>query len=52
MTDESQEFRATSDELIRQSRILSQLYANRDSHEQRARNLLRKVETYQTNVLV
>lgn len=51
MTDESQQDRAATDELIRQSRILSQLYANRDSHHQRAKTLLYNVEVYQTTVL-
>ncbi|KAF8600262.1 hypothetical protein BDV93DRAFT_525538 [Ceratobasidium sp. AG-I] len=51
MTDESQQDRAATDDLIRQSRILSQLYAKRESHEDRAKTLLYKVEVYQSTVL-
>ncbi|KAF8593333.1 hypothetical protein BDV93DRAFT_566662 [Ceratobasidium sp. AG-I] len=51
MTDESQQDRAATDEIIRQSRILSQLYANRESHQDRAKTLLYNVEVYQTTVL-
>lgn len=51
MTNESQEDRATTDKLIRQSRILSQLYAKRQPHAERAMDLLHQVETYQTRVL-
>ncbi|KAF8602472.1 hypothetical protein BDV93DRAFT_557469 [Ceratobasidium sp. AG-I] len=51
ITDESQEHRAVKDALVKQSRILSQLYANKDSHQKRAHVLLRNVENYQTNVL-
>lgn len=52
MTNESQEDRAYYDKRIQESRILSQLYANRLSHHDRAKKLLREVETYQTRVLV
>ncbi|KAJ1299830.1 hypothetical protein OPQ81_011121 [Rhizoctonia solani] len=51
MTNESQEDRAYYDQRIRESRILSQLYANRATHHDRAKLLLREVETYQTRVL-
>lgn len=51
ITDESQENRAVKDALVKQSRILSQLYANRDSHQKRAYSLLCDVESYQTDVL-
>ncbi|KAF8602491.1 hypothetical protein BDV93DRAFT_557494 [Ceratobasidium sp. AG-I] len=51
MTDEAQENRAATDDLIKQSRILSQLYANRTTHQDRAKALLRRVEVYQTSVL-
>ncbi|KAH7332911.1 hypothetical protein B0J17DRAFT_709377, partial [Rhizoctonia solani] len=51
MTNESQEDRAYYDRRIRESRILSQLYANRASSHDRAKLLLREVETYQTRVL-
>ncbi|CAE6431210.1 unnamed protein product, partial [Rhizoctonia solani] len=51
MTNESQEDRAYYDRRIRESRILSQLYANRASPHDRAKLLLREVETYQTRVL-
>ncbi|KAF8595497.1 hypothetical protein BDV93DRAFT_514941 [Ceratobasidium sp. AG-I] len=51
MTDESQQHRAVKDEIIRQSRILSQLYANKESRQDRAIDLLSTVEAYQTNVL-
>ncbi|CAE6518125.1 unnamed protein product [Rhizoctonia solani] len=52
MTNESQEDRAYYDQRIRESRILSQLYADRATHHDRAKLLLREVETYQTRVLV
>jgi uncharacterized protein YlxW (UPF0749 family) len=52
MTDESQQHRAVKDEIIRQSRILSQLYANKESRQDRATDLLAEVEAYQTDVLV
>jgi hypothetical protein len=52
MTDESQQHRAVKDEIIRQSRILSKLYANKESRQDRAIELLATVEAYQTNVLV
>lgn len=52
ITDESQEHRAVKDVLIKQSRILSQLYANQDDQQKRASILLRSVETYQASVLV
>ncbi|CUA72916.1 hypothetical protein RSOLAG22IIIB_10386 [Rhizoctonia solani] len=51
MTNESQEDRAYYDQRIRESRILSQLYADRATHHDRAKLLLREVETYQTRVL-
>ncbi|CAE6361343.1 unnamed protein product [Rhizoctonia solani] len=51
MTNESQEDRAYYDKRIRESRILSQLYANRQTHQDRARVLLYKVENFQTKVL-
>ncbi|CAE6491896.1 unnamed protein product [Rhizoctonia solani] len=51
MTNESQEDRAYYDKRISESRILSQLYANRQTHQDRARVLLYKVETFQTKVL-
>ncbi|KAG8730554.1 hypothetical protein FRC11_006427 [Ceratobasidium sp. 423] len=51
MTNESQEDRAYYDKCIRESRILSQLYANKQSHHDRAKKLLREVENYQTKVL-
>ncbi|CAE6418989.1 unnamed protein product [Rhizoctonia solani] len=51
MTNESQEDRAYYDQRIRESRILSQLYANKQSHHDRAKKLLREVESYQTKVL-
>ncbi|EUC59562.1 TPR-2 domain protein, putative [Rhizoctonia solani AG-3 Rhs1AP] len=51
MTNESQEDRAYYDKRIRESRILSQLYANRQTHQDRAKVLLDKVETFQTKVL-
>ncbi|ELU40826.1 hypothetical protein AG1IA_05148 [Rhizoctonia solani AG-1 IA] len=51
MTNESQEDRAYYDKRIRESRILSQLYANRQTHQDRAQVLLYKVEAFQTKVL-
>ncbi|CCO34665.1 hypothetical protein BN14_08770 [Rhizoctonia solani AG-1 IB] len=51
MTNESQADRTYYDERIRESRILSQLYADRATHQDRAKLLLREVETYQTRVL-
>ncbi|CAE6361390.1 unnamed protein product [Rhizoctonia solani] len=51
MTNESQEDRTYYDKRIRESRILSQLYADRATHQDRAKLLLREVETYQTRVL-
>ncbi|KAG8766071.1 hypothetical protein FRC12_007093 [Ceratobasidium sp. 428] len=51
MTDESQGQRAIRDQIIRQSRILSQLYASKESRQGRARELLGSVEEYQISVL-
>ncbi|KAG8719283.1 hypothetical protein FRC08_003233 [Ceratobasidium sp. 394] len=51
MSDESQGERAIRDQIIRQSRILSQLYASRESRQDRARALLESVEVYQVDVL-
>ncbi|KAG8728734.1 hypothetical protein FRC10_004615, partial [Ceratobasidium sp. 414] len=51
MTDESQGQRAIRDQIIRQSRILSQLYASKESRQDRARALLASVEGYQVDVL-
>ncbi|KAF8675679.1 hypothetical protein RHS04_06627 [Rhizoctonia solani] len=51
MTNESQEDRTYYDQRIRESRILSQLYADRATQHDRAKILLREVETYQTRVL-
>ncbi|KAG8688823.1 hypothetical protein FRC11_004700 [Ceratobasidium sp. 423] len=51
MTNESQEDRAYYDKRIRESRILSQLYANKQTHQDRAKVLLYEVETFQTRVL-
>lgn len=51
MTDENQGHRATRDEIIRSSRILSELYASEDSRQTRAETLLATVEQYQTDVL-
>ncbi|KAL5637307.1 hypothetical protein ACGC1H_001075 [Rhizoctonia solani] len=51
MAKESQEDRAYYDKPIRESRILSQLYANRQTHEDRAKIVLCEVETFQTRVL-
>jgi hypothetical protein len=52
MANESQEDRAYYDKRIRESRILSQLYADRQTQHDRAKLLLREVEKYQTRVLV
>jgi hypothetical protein len=52
MADESQGHRAIRDQIIRQSRILSQLYASEESRQSRAQTLLATVEQYQTDVLV
>ncbi|KAG8710178.1 hypothetical protein FRC08_017517 [Ceratobasidium sp. 394] len=51
MSDESQGERAIRDQIIRQSRILSQLYASKKSRQDRARALLTSVEGYQVDVL-
>ncbi|KAF8596712.1 hypothetical protein BDV93DRAFT_563040 [Ceratobasidium sp. AG-I] len=51
ITDESQEHRAVKDALIKQSRILRELYSKHDTHQKRAYTLLRDVESYQTDVL-
>ncbi|KAG8721098.1 hypothetical protein FRC09_008500, partial [Ceratobasidium sp. 395] len=51
MADESQGQRAIRDQIIRQSRILSQLYASKESRQGRARDLLESVEEYQISVL-
>ncbi|KAG8688575.1 hypothetical protein FRC11_005196 [Ceratobasidium sp. 423] len=52
MTNESQEDRAYFDKNIRQSRILSQLYASKQTNQDRAKVLLYKVEAFQTKVLL
>ncbi|KAG8719281.1 hypothetical protein FRC08_003231 [Ceratobasidium sp. 394] len=51
MSDESQGERAIRDQIIRQSRILSQLYSSKESRQDRARELLASVERYQVDVL-
>ncbi|CCO35405.1 hypothetical protein BN14_09523 [Rhizoctonia solani AG-1 IB] len=51
MTNELQADRTYYDEHIRESCIVSQLYADRASHQDRAKLLLREVETYQARVL-
>ncbi|KAF8596728.1 hypothetical protein BDV93DRAFT_527889 [Ceratobasidium sp. AG-I] len=51
MTDEGQGHRAIRNQIIRQSRILSALYASEENRQNRAETLLATVEQYQTNVL-
>ncbi|QRV72163.1 hypothetical protein RhiJN_00177 [Ceratobasidium sp. AG-Ba] len=51
MADESQGERAIRDEIIRHSRILSQLYASEETRYDRAQQLRKAAENYQTNVL-
>ncbi|KAF8592928.1 hypothetical protein BDV93DRAFT_567150 [Ceratobasidium sp. AG-I] len=52
MTDEGQQHRAISNETIRRSRILSELYTSDECRRNRAVDLLSTVEAYQTHVLV
>lgn len=49
-TNEGQEERAKKDEVIRQSRILSQLYVDRKPQMERLRELLFQIESLQTRI--
>lgn len=52
MVEEKKDYRATEDQLIRNSRILSKLYGDKKSHHSRVTDLLAKAESYHTDVVV